>query len=134
MHLSLVAQWGYFRIDTNYRFGMYLFLHLWLTDCFPFVGNALGGVSNTQLLHYESASCFVDSGCKYEEYYESYLKIDGGICKNGEKTQENSSKQSTVIMYSVTRKSTDGNDNKTGLYKCTICDIFLVFVQLFAFC
>nr|AFK44796.1 unknown [Lotus japonicus] len=76
-------------------------------DCFPFVGNALGGVSNTQLLQYESASCFVDSGCKYEEYHESYLKIDGGICKNGEKTQENSSKQSTVIMYSVTRKSTD---------------------------
>ncbi|XP_027362355.1 uncharacterized protein LOC113869972 [Abrus precatorius] len=79
-------------------------------DCFPFPANALGSVPNTQLLQYESASCFVDSGCKYEEYYESYLKIDGGNCRNGEKTQENNSKQSTVIMLSVKRTSIDGND------------------------
>ncbi|XP_019429736.1 PREDICTED: uncharacterized protein LOC109337257 [Lupinus angustifolius] len=76
-------------------------------DCYPFAGNALGGVPNTQLLHYESSSCIVDSGCKYEEFYESYLKIDGGKCKNGEKTQESSSKQSTVYMLSVQRKSID---------------------------
>ncbi|RDX83223.1 hypothetical protein CR513_35884, partial [Mucuna pruriens] len=78
-------------------------------DCFPFAHNPLASGPNTQLLQYESAS-FVDSGCKYEEFYESYLKIDGGNCKNGEKTQENNSKQSTVIMLSVKRTSIDGYD------------------------
>ncbi|CAJ1931988.1 unnamed protein product [Sphenostylis stenocarpa] len=82
-------------------------------DCFPFASNALANGPNTQLVQYESASCFVDSGCKYEEFYESYLKIDGGNCKNGEKTQENSSKQSTVIMVSVKRSSIDGYDKTT---------------------
>ncbi|OIW21600.1 hypothetical protein TanjilG_06724 [Lupinus angustifolius] len=79
-------------------------------DCFPFTGNALGSVSNTQLLQYESASCIVDSGCKYEEFYESYLKIDGGNHKSGDKTQESSSKQSTVYMLSVKRQSVDVNE------------------------
>ncbi|KAK7307082.1 hypothetical protein VNO77_39828 [Canavalia gladiata] len=79
-------------------------------DCFPFASNALGNVPNTQLLQYETASCFVDSGGKYEGFYESYLKIDGSNCKNGEKTQENNSKQSTVIMLSVKRTSIDAND------------------------
>ncbi|KAL2349203.1 hypothetical protein Fmac_003203 [Flemingia macrophylla] len=78
-------------------------------DCFPFGSNALGSGPNTQVLQYESAS-FVDSGCKYEGFYESYLKIDGGNCKSGEKTQENNSKQSTVIMLSVKRTSIDGYD------------------------
>ncbi|KAF7828013.1 DUF1336 family protein [Senna tora] len=112
-------------------------------DCFPFTGNALGSVPNTQLVQYESASCFGNSGCNtYEGFYESYLKIDGGNYKNGEKLQENNSKsclplllppvnfndmnhapsngqpsqitQSTVIMVSVKRTSVDGND-KAGL-------------------
>ncbi|XP_004490125.1 uncharacterized protein [Cicer arietinum] len=86
-------------------------------DGFPFAGNAMGNGPNTQLLQYESASCFVDSGCKYEEFYESYLKIDGGNCKNGEKTQENNSKQSTLIMLSVTRQSVDACD-KTETELC----------------
>ncbi|XP_062162025.1 uncharacterized protein LOC133869065 [Alnus glutinosa] len=100
-------------------------------DFFPSVGNA------TQLLQYESASCFVDSGCKYEGFYGSYLKIDGGAHNSGEKTQENNvksclpgllpsvsfndksqplssppsqRKQSAVIMYSYKRKSVDGNE------------------------
>ncbi|KAF8389774.1 hypothetical protein HHK36_024293 [Tetracentron sinense] len=47
-------------------------------DCFPSIGNAIGNISSTQVLQYETASCFVDTGCKYEEFYESYLKIDGG--------------------------------------------------------
>ncbi|CAI8587989.1 unnamed protein product [Vicia faba] len=72
-------------------------------DCFPFAGHAIGNVPNTQVLQYESSSCFLDSGCKYEEFYESYLKIDN----NGEKTQESNSTQSTVIMLSVTRQSID---------------------------
>ncbi|KAK9276621.1 hypothetical protein L1049_006157 [Liquidambar formosana] len=42
-------------------------------DCFPSVGNA-----NTQVHPYNSAACFVDTRCKYEGFYESYLKIDGG--------------------------------------------------------
>uniref|UniRef100_A0A2N9J5I1 Protein ENHANCED DISEASE RESISTANCE 2 C-terminal domain-containing protein n=1 Tax=Fagus sylvatica TaxID=28930 RepID=A0A2N9J5I1_FAGSY len=52
-------------------------------DSFSSVGNA------TQLLQYESASCFVDSGRKYEGFYGSYLKIDGGAHNTGEKTLEN---------------------------------------------
>jgi hypothetical protein len=96
-------------------------VHGW-TDCFPFASNNIGNVPNTQLLQYESSSCIVDSGCKYEEFYESYLKID----KNGEKTQENNSKQSTVIMLSVTRQSTDLNE-KSELCKYLICHIFLCF-------
>ncbi|TKY69631.1 hypothetical protein E2542_SST05909 [Spatholobus suberectus] len=79
-------------------------------DCFPFPNNALGSGPNTQVVQYESASCFVDSGCTYEGFYESYLKIDGGNCKSGEKTQETNSKQSTVIMLSVKRTSIDGYD------------------------
>ncbi|XP_010258222.1 PREDICTED: uncharacterized protein LOC104598041 isoform X2 [Nelumbo nucifera] len=45
-------------------------------DCFPSISNAIGNISGAQLLQYEAAT-FVDSGCKYEEFYESYLKIDG---------------------------------------------------------
>ncbi|KAF3431527.1 hypothetical protein FNV43_RR26258 [Rhamnella rubrinervis] len=90
-------------------------------DCFPLVGNA-----NTQVVQYESASRYVDTGCKYEEFYESYLKIDG---HSGDKAQEKNlkscfsfndkslqpssspqRKQSTVIMLSYKRKSIDGNE------------------------
>lgn len=42
--------------------------------------NALGSVPNTQLFHYERASWFGDSGCRYDEgFYECYFKVDGGI-------------------------------------------------------
>lgn len=115
---------------SSYLHVIYLFPPLWTTDCFPFTGNALASVPNTQLLQYESASCIVDSGCKYEEFYESYLKIDGGNGKSGEKTQESSSKQSTVIMLSVKRKSIDGKD-KTELCKYIICEFFLCFYSMF---
>lgn len=75
-------------------------------DGFASVSNAVANKQNTQMVQYGAASCFVDSGCKYEEYYESYLKIDGGA-PNGdgsEKTQE-SRRTSAVIMLSVMRKS-----------------------------
>lgn len=86
-----------------------------MPDSFHSAGNA------TQLLQYETASCFVDSECRYEEYYGSYLKLDGGAHNPGEKTQENNlkscqtlssspalqRKQSAVIMYSFKAKSLD---------------------------
>ncbi|XP_042500236.1 uncharacterized protein LOC122078348 [Macadamia integrifolia] len=57
-------------------------------DCFPSVGNVVGNISNSQVLQYESASCYVDTGCKYEGFYESYLKIDGGKAVNKEEYNE----------------------------------------------
>lgn len=30
------------------------------------------------MVQYERSSCFLENKCKYEEYHESYLKIDGG--------------------------------------------------------
>lgn len=139
----------YYLVTNNCDFVMFMqifwFNYSRVTDCFPFPGNALGSVSNTQLLQYQNASCFGNSGCNtYEGYYESYVKIDGSNYVNGEKIQENNSKpvlplllppvnfndmnhppsnvqssqitQSTVIMVSVKRSSVDGNE-KTGLRK-----------------
>lgn len=108
-----------------------------MPDGFSSVGNAIGHKSNTQLLQYGTASRFVDNGCKYEGYYESYLKIDGGVPKGDDvsskikkvvddpyesfkgfkegthdiiqKSQENR-KKSTVIMLSLMRKSCDGEE------------------------
>ncbi|XP_020533616.1 uncharacterized protein LOC105630499 isoform X2 [Jatropha curcas] len=121
-------------------------------DGFGCVGNAIvplcqsTGIvplcQSTQVVQYGSASCFVDTGSKkYEGFYESYLKIDGGVPNgediatktkkvlddpygsfkglkeltydSGEKVQENRRK-STVIMVSVKRKSCDG-DEKTQI-------------------
>ncbi|KAG9439688.1 hypothetical protein H6P81_019853 [Aristolochia fimbriata] len=55
-------------------------------DCFPVVSNAIGNLSNTQML--DSASSFMDTMCKFEELcdnsnpvsfsLERYMKIDGG--------------------------------------------------------
>ncbi|KAE8648931.1 hypothetical protein Csa_007872 [Cucumis sativus] len=47
-------------------------------DGFPSMGNTTGNISNGQVVQYERSSCFLDNKCKYEEYHESYLKIDGG--------------------------------------------------------
>ncbi|XP_028762060.1 uncharacterized protein LOC114720569 [Neltuma alba] len=72
-----------------------------------------GSITNTQLLQYESSSCFVDSEGKYEEYYESYLNINdtNHVQSNSQSSQI---KQSTVIMVSMKRTSVDGNE-KTEL-------------------
>ncbi|KAG7985296.1 hypothetical protein I3843_03G018000 [Carya illinoinensis] len=48
------------------------------TDGFPSVSNAIGNISSGQVLQFERSACFTDSRCKYEEYHESYLKINGG--------------------------------------------------------
>ncbi|XP_027347470.1 uncharacterized protein LOC113858879 isoform X2 [Abrus precatorius] len=66
-----------------------------------------------------------DSGCRYEGFYESYMKVDGGNYKSGEVTfidtnhspsspQQSQRKQPGVFMLSVKRKSIDGNE-KTEL-------------------
>lgn len=51
-------------------------------DGFPLAGNSVGNISNGQVLQYERSACFMDSKNKYEEYHESYLKIDGGNSEN----------------------------------------------------
>lgn len=48
-------------------------------DFLPLVGNAIGNGSSGQVLQYETSSCIVDNGGKYEEYHERILKADGGI-------------------------------------------------------
>lgn len=90
-------------------------------DGFPLADNPIGSIPNTQLVQYESASCFVDSGCKYEEFYESYLKIDGATTthfndkschqpSSSPQVQPQRKQQSTLIMLSYKRKSVDGNE------------------------
>ncbi|XP_061365996.1 uncharacterized protein LOC133309257 [Gastrolobium bilobum] len=37
-----------------------------------------GNISCGQVLQYERSTCFVDNKCQYEEYRESYVKVDGG--------------------------------------------------------
>ncbi|XVF60592.1 hypothetical protein PTKIN_Ptkin08bG0060700 [Pterospermum kingtungense] len=58
-------------------------------DGFPSMGNATGNLSSGQVLQYESSSCFFDGKCKYEEYHESYLKIDGGKMSKDELKEPN---------------------------------------------
>lgn len=42
-----------------------------------FVTEFLPYIPSGQVLQYEAPSCLVDSKCKYKEYHERYLKIDG---------------------------------------------------------
>ena len=51
---------------------------LFFADGFPSVGNAIGNISSGQVVQYERSSRFLENKCKYEEYHESYLKIEGG--------------------------------------------------------
>lgn len=34
------------------------------------------------MVQYETSACYLDSNCKYEEYHESFMKIDGGKTEN----------------------------------------------------
>jgi hypothetical protein len=57
---------------------MYIFIYIFfIADRFSSVGSTTGNISSGQVLQYESSSCFVDGSYKYEEYHESYMKIDG---------------------------------------------------------
>lgn len=38
----------------------------------------MGNIPNGQVVQFESSSCIVDEKGNYEEYHESYLKIDSG--------------------------------------------------------
>lgn len=40
-------------------------------------GATTGNIPNGQVVQFESSSCIVDGKGKYEEYHETYLKIDG---------------------------------------------------------
>ncbi|OWM64555.1 uncharacterized protein LOC116208300 isoform X2 [Punica granatum] len=51
-------------------------------DGFPLTSNAIGNITNGQLLQYETSACFVDSRGTYEEFVGSFLKIDGGKVEN----------------------------------------------------
>ncbi|KAK7266467.1 hypothetical protein RIF29_19111 [Crotalaria pallida] len=43
-------------------------------DAFPLVSSTTG-----QVVQYERSSCILDNNCQYEEYHQSYLKVDGGM-------------------------------------------------------
>ncbi|XP_065860510.1 uncharacterized protein [Euphorbia lathyris] len=103
-------------------------------DGFPSVCSALGQKPNAQMLQFGSAR-FLD-GSKYEGFYESYLKLDGGVPKGDEVScmtakkvvddpygsckalkefthdsgEKENRRKSTVIMVSLTRKSCDGEE------------------------
>ncbi|XP_059648804.1 uncharacterized protein LOC132294822 [Cornus florida] len=51
-------------------------------DCFPSFCNAIGNISDNQMIQHEKASCSIDNGCNYDGVYGSYLKIDGGKIEN----------------------------------------------------
>ncbi|KAK9698333.1 hypothetical protein RND81_08G096800 [Saponaria officinalis] len=48
-----------------------------LGDNITVVGNVMGNLPTSEVLHYETASRFMDNGCKYKEYRGGYMKIDG---------------------------------------------------------
>lgn len=117
-------------------------------DGFPSVGNATGAIPSGQVLEYESEQHFVDSGCKYEGFYDNHVKVDGGAHDPREKLQENNlktciaklqplgnsngknqmpmspvswqRKKSRVILLSLKRKSCDGEETFTEYRKFTI--------------
>ncbi|XP_022983736.1 uncharacterized protein LOC111482265 isoform X1 [Cucurbita maxima] len=54
-----------------------------------------------QVVQYERSACFVDNKCKYEEFCESYLKIDGGGKPTKFIGKENFEESSTYAIVSA---------------------------------
>ncbi|KAG7548531.1 Protein ENHANCED DISEASE RESISTANCE 2 C-terminal [Arabidopsis suecica] len=54
------------------------FISLHEADNIWLEGGVMGNISNGQVVQFEASSCIVDGNGNYEEYHESYLKIDGG--------------------------------------------------------
>lgn len=90
----------------------FLFGYLELIESFPYLP-ADNVWSDGQVVQFETSSCILDGKGNYEEYHESYLKIDGGskiekfMCKqklldhnygsfNGLKEQKNNSQEKTL--------------------------------------
>jgi hypothetical protein len=49
------------------------------SDCFPLVGSTVGCIPCGHVVQYEERStCVVENNRQYEEYHESYRKVDGG--------------------------------------------------------
>lgn len=46
-------------------------------DGFPIVGSTVGTIPCGQVVQYGRSTCFMDNRCQYEEYHESYVKVDG---------------------------------------------------------
>ncbi|RDX74676.1 hypothetical protein CR513_45538, partial [Mucuna pruriens] len=46
-------------------------------DGFP-IGSTVGNMACSQVLQYGRSKCFTDNRRQFEEYHESYLKVDGG--------------------------------------------------------
>ncbi|KAL4380079.1 hypothetical protein GQ457_02G011060 [Hibiscus cannabinus] len=69
-------------------------------DGFPSMDNAIGNISSCQLLQYECSSCFVEGKCKYEQYHECHLKIDGGSRKSKEEPSELNGRISVISRHS----------------------------------
>ncbi|TYJ16891.1 hypothetical protein E1A91_A09G013300v1 [Gossypium mustelinum] len=78
--------------------------------------------SSGKVIQYESSSCFVDGKCKYEEYRESFLKVDhpnGGSFKGSkedrrsdlEKKSVRYEKKLSVYRLSVKQGSCDAEDS-----------------------
>ncbi|KAL9266117.1 hypothetical protein AKJ16_DCAP22318 [Drosera capensis] len=44
----------------------------------PMVSTTVGNVASSQVLQYQTATCFIENGKKYEEYHGAYLQADGG--------------------------------------------------------
>ncbi|XP_022144447.1 uncharacterized protein LOC111014130 isoform X2 [Momordica charantia] len=72
------------------------------TDGFSIVGNAMENLQSGQVLQFErSAACFMENRCKYEEFCESYMKIDGGKAKKMIGKENNIEDSSTYAIVSA---------------------------------